>query len=358
MGRLLRKLSYLITWPYALVLWLRHLLFDRGLRKSYSFDTHSISVGNVTVGGTGKTPMVAFLLDHFLRSRPGQTVAVLSRGYKRKGNNFRYVTTADRPALVGDEPLQLKRNFPQALVAVDTDRVAGMMRLRRDHPALGLVLLDDAFQHRRLRPTHQVVLARYQRPPRQDALLPFGRLRDLPGRCARAQAVVVTKCPPPGEADSQGLRLDRRFRFPVPTFFTYLDYGELCPVFPPEPDQGPWREALEAPQVIALSGIAAPEPFVEYLQRSYQVLKHFRFADHHAFTPLDMMKVRSLLLDCDKLALITTEKDAMRLRPHQLFFEEEDRNGRPLWTRVFYVSIKVAFYHPQDEAKLLELLGL
>ena len=186
------KLDRILLFPYTLTLALRNLLYDRGVFKSYVPSVPSICVGNVTVGGTGKTPMVELLVRMYMGER---RVAVVSRGYGRKTKGYREVNVEDTYRDVGDEPLQIKKKFPDVTVVVDADRARAIETLAAlpEERRPQLVILDDAFQHRRVRPGYSILLVSSTRPLHKDALLPIGRLRDLPSQVRRADMVIVTK---------------------------------------------------------------------------------------------------------------------------------------------------------------------
>ena len=203
----MKLLLKLVSYIYRLVISVRHLLFDCGLLKSEEFKTPIICVGNITVGGTGKTPHTEMLI-RMLESR--YRIAVLSRGYKRKTKGFRIAAPGDTYAQIGDEPLQIKQKFPNITVAVCEDRCTGIDNLLAlPEPSAGkespfrpqVIILDDAFQHRRVKPSHSIVLVNWHRPIFNDNLLPLGQLRDLPEQIRRAQTVIVTKSPLFGEHD-------------------------------------------------------------------------------------------------------------------------------------------------------------
>ena len=230
-------ISSVVMFPYWLVLRIRHALFDGGKLKSVTHPVPVISVGNLTVGGTGKTPMVEYLVA-LLQGRC--RVAVLSRGYKRKGKGFHLVEADDTALTAGDEPLQIKRKFPHILVAVDKDRNRGVRQLLAlpEDQRPDLVILDDGFQYRRLKPQTDLVMVDYNRPIFKDNLLPFGRLRDLPEQIRRAKVVVVSKSPRYlDEWERAKVRQQTRLRPDQPLFFTMVKYGEALPVFRWEADK-------------------------------------------------------------------------------------------------------------------------
>ena len=303
-----RPVAKIVTFPYVLVLWFRHKCFDWGIFKSVAFDLPVVSIGNITVGGTGKTPHTELILRLC-----GERIqmAVLSRGYRRSSKGFKYVATDDCVAEVGDEPLQIKRKFPFIVVAVDANRVEGVKKIQHDHPQVGMVLLDDAFQYRKLRPSLSIVLTPYARPFTRDSLLPFGRLRDLPVQHTRANVVIVSKAPAQISAEEREKQVKVIMPKPCQHFFcTCLRYGAPCPLFP---------NAVVHPlstipdQVVAITGIADPAPFLTEIGKHAAILEHLKFADHHIFTKNDALRIHALQAKYFQTPIVTTEKDAMRL---------------------------------------------
>ncbi|MBQ9470879.1 MAG: tetraacyldisaccharide 4'-kinase [Bacteroidales bacterium] len=302
----LRYLLAPLSWPYWAVVKLRNLAYSCGLLRSHVPPLRTICVGNLTVGGTGKTPHTEYLLRLLSLHMP---VAVLSRGYRRQSKGFVEVQDSSTALQVGDEPLQMKRKFPHVTVAVDADRVAGVAALRQAHPELQLVLLDDAFQHRRISPGLSVLLADYRRPMHRDLLLPAGSLRDSFAERSRAHIVVVTKCPPAlGPADMARIERQLRLHESQQLYFTRMAYGPLRPLLGGEAQPMPSRAA-------ALCGIARPEPFLEHLQAHTQLVAKAVFPDHHHFAKREIMSIFERLsrLGLADVPLITTEKDAVRL---------------------------------------------
>ncbi len=310
--------------PYAWILDMRHFLYDRGIFRSYSFPLHTICVGNITVGGTGKTPMTEYLVGRFLEKNV--IPVVLSRGYGRKTKGFRYVNVTDTWDQTGDEPLQVKQHFPEVTVAVCEDRVKGLLRISKDFPGNHPVILDDAFQHRRVRASKNVLMVDHTRPVSEDTLLPFGRLRDLPRVGNRADCVVYTHClrlPDPADRPKESF-------WNVPEFYTYMSYGQPVPLNKAE------NKPQKGVSLLLVSGIANPKLLVEFLEKSYKVEYHLKFPDHHRFSVKDLEKIRGLLYENPHLQMVTTAKDAVRLAnsgipgwviPVQLsFFSEESAN--------------------------------
>lgn len=292
-----------LTWlsPYAWVIALRHYLYDRGILRSRSFQVPVICVGNITVGGTGKTPMTEFLVGRLLDK--GKKPMVLSRGYGRKTRGFRYVTLSTTASVVGDEPIQIKKRFPEAVVAVCEDRVRGVRCLLADYPQDPWIILDDAYQHRRIRAGKNILMTDCSRPFWKDTLLPFGRLRDLPSAARRADCLVFTRCQP--TSPFAGI-VERSLR-DIPVFSTTMFYGD------PVPLNNPGTMPERGSSVLLLTGIANAAPLRDHLQEQFKVECHLEFSDHHRFTKRDLSRIKHMLDEHPGWHLITTAKDAARL---------------------------------------------
>ena len=319
---------------YGLVLRIRHLLYDKGWKKSFPAAVPTICVGNITVGGTGKTPHVELLLRLLLAA--GKQPAVLSRGYKRKLKGFQLLPADSSAALYGDEPVQIAHKFPEVPVAVDKDRVHGCEQLASK---ASCIVLDDAFQYRRLQATLNVVLVDFHRPIFKDRLLPWGRLRDLPGRLKAAQVVIVTKCPAELSApEREAWRKDLHLSPEQQLFFTTLQYGTPLPVFP-EADS----HYLYAKQCTVFTGIANDTPLRNYLSDTYKIGQHLQFPDHHAYTRADIRRIAGAVKASATSCVFTTEKDAQRLR---------DCKNVPqsIRERLFFVPIEAAFLQEEEQA--------
>ncbi len=322
----------IVLFPYWLALRVRHLFYDKGWRKRSEHPVTVISVGNVTVGGTGKTPMVEYLVT-LLQGRC--RVAVLSRGYKRKGRGFHRVTPEDTALTVGDEPLQMCLKFPHVPVAVDKDRNHGVRQLLElpENERPDLVILDDGFQYRALKPAFEIALVDYNRPVYDDSLMPIGRLRDLPGRLSRADAVVVTKVPEQlDEAEREQVRRKLRLREDQPLYFAGIRYCDPLPVFQSEAD----KRYAYSQEVYLFSGIADDRPLLDFLYDRYAFIEHRQFGDHHRFTRADERALAGYVRKHPSTLLLTTEKDAMRLL-HCAKLHAEVRR------RLFYLPIKTQF---------------
>ncbi len=300
------------SWLYGLGVRFRNFLFDKGVLRSRSFDIPVISVGNITVGGSGKTPHVEYLIRLL---RPSCQVAVLSRGYKRATHGFVVADDQSTSRDIGDEPRQIKSKFGDVVVAVDEDRVDGIIQLQA-LPAsrpIGVVLLDDAYQHRYVRPGLSILLTDYHRLITSDLLLPAGRLREPASGKRRADIIVVSKCPgdlPPSERSrvAQLLRPDSRQAL----FFSCMEYMPLQPVYDGDAPQHPQLSPED--NVLLVSGIANPTPLLAELGRHTGHVRHLSYPDHHHFTQNDINDIQSAFRALPTpRCIITTEKDAVRL---------------------------------------------
>jgi tetraacyldisaccharide 4'-kinase len=310
------------AWLYAAVLAVRNWFYDHGWKRSAPGWVPLLGVGNLRVGGTGKTPHVAWLVEELLRQ--GQRPAILSRGYGRRTKGPRLATPADSAATVGDEPWQYYEEFSGrgVPVAVAENRQLGLDLLRRHHPELTCVVLDDAYQHRRVRPALNILLTELARPFYDDYVLPAGRLRERRAGAARADVVILTKCPPDLSAGARAAaeaQVRRYARPGVPVLFSAYEYAPPAPLAvgfeadnpalladPSEPPQPPGPALL-------LTGIAQPGPLREYLAgQGYAIQHHAALPDHHAFQPADLLALYQHWQP--GWPVFTTEKDATRLR--------------------------------------------
>jgi len=367
----------ILLFPYWLSLKIRHFLYDSGLKKVSSADVPTICIGNVTVGGTGKTPHTEMLIRTLLNDEDWgkKNLAVLSRGYKRKTKGFQQVTADGSALAYGDEPLQIKKKFPGITVAVDKSRIEGCDFLV--HPeklqtskkarkcidknlqAADLIILDDAYQHRALKPTVSIVLVDYSRPVYNDHLLPFGRLRDLPERIGAADIIIVSKCPNElnawekcswaenlgirnfDAASCNGIRRNGRRQH---IFFSTICYDGAEAIFP----EGDPRY-IYTKRLILFSGIANDAPLLSYLSSDYKIVRHFRFPDHHKFSRSDINTIASAAREFPTSVIMTTEKDCQRVRDCHKIKEE-------LKQRMFYSPIKTAFLTENEKETFIKVL--
>lgn len=317
-----------LSWIYGAGVRLRNWFFDIGVLKSRAFDIPVIAVGNITVGGSGKTPHVEYLIR--LLEKVAQ-VAVLSRGYKRKSRGYVLANDDTQVQQIGDEPYQMHRKFPGVFVAVDRKRTHGIDRLQHDEATkdTDVILLDDAFQHRYVKPGINILLVDYHRLIIYDTLLPAGRLREPLSGKNRADMVIITKCPKdlkPMEFRVLTKALDL---YPYQKlFFTTIDYAAPQPVFPEGNDSCPASmKELGTHNVLLITGIASPRQMVNDLNGVMHHLTTLTFPDHHQFKTHDADNINSAFdaLPSPK-AIITTEKDAARLQDLKGLSEEVRKN--------------------------------
>jgi tetraacyldisaccharide 4'-kinase len=352
-------------------------MYDHGLKKVHSADVPTICVGNITVGGTGKTPHTEMLLRTLLQNVDwgAKNIAVLSRGYKRSTKGFQQVVADGTAKEFGDEPLQIKRKFPFITVAVDKSRKEGCdflcnpdlfltskkarRCLHKDFPKADLIILDDAFQHRALKPAVSIVLVDYNRPIFKDHLMPLGKLRDLPERIKAADIIIVSKCPTYLDAWERGKWAEalgigqysaaectgtRKNGKRQNLFFTTIGYGQSEAVF----SEGDPRY-LYTQRLILFSGIANDKPLMKYLCSDYRIVRHFKFPDHHRFSKADIRKMESASRSFPTAVLMTTEKDCQRVRDSRKISDN-------LKKRLFYTPIKVEFLGEDERLRFISVL--
>lgn len=303
------------AWLYGMGVGLRNKLFDWGILQSKSFCIPVVCVGNLSVGGTGKTPHTEYLIR--LLQNEGLHIATLSRGYKRKTKGFLLATETSSAHDIGDEPYQMKQKFPDVRVAVDEDRCHGIEQLLKlTSPAIDVIILDDAYQHRYVKAGYNILLTDFHRPFHQDALMPAGRLRESSSGKRRADAVIVTKCPDNiSSADykkiSDGLQLCAHQHL----YFSTFRYSELRPLFAENS-----ITTLSDKEVLLVTGIANPTPLLKQVQAEAGKVDLLAFPDHHDFDEKDMQLIekRFMQLSQAKRIIVTTEKDAARLKSHPM----------------------------------------
>lgn len=299
--QVLRKLLFPFSLVYALIVFLRNRLYDSGILRSKSFDTKTICVGNLSVGGTGKTPMIALLVR--LIGNDYQT-AILSRGYKRKSKGFLLATEATMVEDLGDEPFQLKSNFPTIAVAVDANRRNGITQLEKFIKP-EVILLDDAFQHRKVKPGFNILLTAFDSLYVEDWYLPTGNLRDSKREARRADVIIVTKCPVElSEAERNEIRIKLNPSRQQKVLFSFLSYNKNLK------GNGVFNslDALRNQHITLVTGIANPIPLLTFLRNEGLSFDHYEFRDHHFFTEKEILMLR------EKKCILTTEKDYVRLK--------------------------------------------
>ena len=337
-----------LSWLYGLGVKFRNMLFEIGILHSESFDVPVISVGNITVGGTGKTPHVEYLIE-LLKDKA--KVAVLSRGYKRRTRGFVIADDNATAKTIGDEPLQMKRKYGDGItVAVDRKRCHGIRQLTSDEDGIDVILLDDAFQHRYVQPGVNILLVDYHRLIIYDKLLPAGRLREPLSGKNRADIVIVTKCP--HDLKPMEFRVITKAMNLYPfqrLFFTCLEYRNITPVF----SRG--EQSLDSIgkdcHILLLTGIASPQQMIEDLSPRCPHITPLTFGDHHTFTSSDVARINNefAALPHPKM-IITTEKDATRLIAVE-GLSEEVRGA------MFALPVKIRFMLGQEESFNEKIIG-
>lgn len=294
----LRKIAFPFSLIYALVVYIRNFLYNQGLLSSKAFKTPTICVGNLSVGGTGKTPMIELLIAML----PSRKIAVLSRGYRRKTRGFILISSQSNAEQVGDEPLQIYTKYPRVDVAVDEDRQRGISILE-EQVSPDVILLDDAFQHRKVRAEFSILLTAYGKLYMDDWYLPTGNLRDSKREAKRADVIIVTKCPENlSEAEQSAITSKIHPSESQEVLFSQLVYDDQIKGF----NAGITLGTLRQKEITLVTGIANPDPLVRYLEGVGLQFEHLAFKDHHFFTDkeIDLLNSKSFIL--------TTEKDYMR----------------------------------------------
>ncbi|TDT39552.1 tetraacyldisaccharide 4'-kinase [Maribacter spongiicola] len=325
--QVLRKLLFPISLIYGLIVFLRNRFYDVGIFSSRQFATKTICVGNLSVGGTGKTPMIELLVRELSEN---YNVAILSRGYKRKSEGFLLSTEQTTVEELGDEPFQIKTKFPKITVAVDADRRNGISQLEK---LIGpdVILLDDAFQHRKVKAGFSILLTSYDNLYSKDWYLPTGDLRDSKREAGRADLIVVTKCPTNLlSSEKNKIRESLHSKPHQKVLFSYLSYntelkGDILTL-----------DTLKVKNVTLVTGIANPAPLVKFLNSEGITFEHLKYKDHHFFTDqeIDVLK--------EKECILTTEKDFVRLETKL--------------TNLSYIEVKHEFFDNTIELMKKELL--
>ena len=321
---------------YGIITSLRNLLYDWKFLKSKSVDIHTICVGNLAVGGTGKTPHVEYLINILQNDFK---IAILSRGYKRKTSGFIQATNLSTAFDIGDEPLQYKTKNPQLEVCVDANRVNGIKEILEFPEPPKVVILDDAFQHRALNCELKIVISEYNNLYLNDCMMPAGYLRESKKGIERADIIIVSKTPDKTTAiEIRNVIKDLKPLAHQQLFFTWLKYGELKGFQNPT-DTIDTLNDLFRYRIVAFTGIGNPQPMITYLKEYASDVKHIQFPDHHRFTIQDIADVRAQLdaIEGGNKIVVTTEKDAMRLRGTDL---QDIANTLPLYVLPIEVDFK------------------
>lgn len=293
---------------YGAIIWLRDWLYKKEIFKSASFGLPLICVGNLSVGGTGKSPMVEYLVLH-LKNR--FKVATLSRGYKRKTKGYALATDQTTAIDIGDEPMQFHQKFPGVPVAVGEERLVAIPQLLHDKPETEVIILDDAFQHRAIKAGYNIILTEYGNLFTRDFFLPTGDLRDLKKSYKRAQVIIVTKCKQDLTEAEKGEIIKEINPLPHQhIFFTTILYGTPYHII-----KKGFTAIREQTEVLLVTGIANPKPLKKFLEERIHVYYMIHYSDHHIFSVDDWrdIKERFTAIQAEEKMILTTEKDAMRL---------------------------------------------
>lgn len=333
------KIFRILLFPFAIlygfITSIRNFLFDKGILKSTSFDIPVIAVGNLSVGGTGKTPQIEYLI-RLLSDR--YKVATLSRGYKRKSEGFVLASATSNAEIVGDEPFQFYQKFPNIQVAVDADRTNGIIQLLSQNEKPQVVLLDDAYQHRKVKAGFCILLSSYDDLYADDFMLPTGNLRESRSGANRANIIIVTKCPKDLSSEEQEqIRLKLKLTCSQQIYFTYIDYDDF--IYSKEGKIA--VNEIKNESKLLLAGIAKPKPFFDYLKNEND--ECLTFPDHHHFSDEDL---ETILNKAQNKKIITTEKDYVRLKDSKLI------------SHLYYLPIKSTFINHQQnfDATVLEYI--
>ena len=336
---MLKILLFPFALLYDLVTAVRNYLYDTGKRNSVKFEANVISVGNLTVGGTGKTPHVEYLI-RLLKGT--YKVATLSRGYGRKSKGFIIADKMSNASIIGDEPYQYYNKFGnEIIVTVGEDRVIAIPSLLMERPETEVILLDDAYQHRGVRPLLNILLSDYNRPFYEDCLMPAGRLRESRKGANRADIVVVTKCPQDISKEKEeriAISINKFTKKSTPIFYSSISYGTPLAVFNK-------NYTYENKKVLLFTGLANPMPFEEYIKQKFEVSEHLAFKDHYFYKLDDILGIIekfNIHNVNDDHILMTTEKDMVKLL-------QEDIKNNLLELPIFYIPIEVYLLKDKKE---------
>lgn len=337
-----RYLLFPIAWIYGSVAALRRALYRWGFCLSYKSEIPTIGIGNLSVGGTGKTPHAEYLI-RLLSEK--YSIATLSRGYRRKTKGFVLANDLAEAELsvdsIGDEPLQFYTKFPRIKVAVAEQRKMGLQQLQKRFPELQCVILDDCYQHLQVSPKCRILLTEYNQPYCDDFPVPMGRLREFKSAAQWADLVIVTKAPaelPLAQKEMWRQKLNLQERQPL--FFTTMKYGQWQPLTPVALE----KKLDSTTEVVLLTAIAHPKPLCDYLKSKCKIIKHFQYPDHHYFSDKEIENIYNqyFINQSKNRVLLTTEKDSMRL----LYYEVGKYvNQMPL----FSIPIEAEFVFDEKE---------
>lgn len=336
---MLKILLYPLSLIYGLITSIRNFLYDSNIFKQHEFDVPIISVGNLTAGGTGKTPHAEYLLSLL---KNNFNVAFLSRGYKRKTKGYVLSDKNSTLSQIGDEPVQIKQKFPEVPVAVCEKRVVGINNLLKNkNLEVDAVILDDAFQHRSVKSNINILLIDYTQQIFNDHLMPWGRLRESTNAKYRANFIIYTKCPPDLKPIDQRIIKNKLDIRPYQNlYFTSIIYGEITPA---EKGLSLFNNDMRSYTVLLVTGIGNPTPLIDYLQNQVGKIIHKKFPDHYEYKKSDLEKIENeySAIETSAKLIITTEKDLVRLK------SVKDQ-PKDFFRKLYYIPIEIKFL---DRAK-------
>lgn len=331
-----------ILFPISLVYWIitsiRNIFFEIGIFKENKFNIPIIGVGNITVGGTGKTPHSQYISELLQKKFK---IAILSKGYGRKTKEFKYVNINSNSKEVGDEPLQMKKNLPKEIVAVDHKRVNGLNKIMKEHPSVNCIILDDAFQHRSVKIGFNILLCDYNNPIYKDYMMPVGLLRESKKGIKRADCVVISKCPENLTLEESN-RIKKKLKFTKEVFFSKVVYDKIVSL-----NGNKTIKKSSIKKVLLVTGIANSSPIIEYLEKLNIQIKHIKYKDHFHYQKKDINKIIDIYKrEISEIIILTTEKDAQKMK----VFEELSKFP------VYYLKVSIDFIRNKDkfEEKILK----
>ncbi len=325
------------SWIYGGITFIRNRLYDLGIKKSYVIQKKAIVVGNLSVGGTGKTPLVSYIVNYLLHSN--RNVSTLSRGYGRATKGVLFASKNATANEIGDEPLIYHKEFPNAVVVVAEKRKDGVQQILQKHPEIDVIVLDDAFQHRAVSAGLSILVTEFERPFSADWIVPVGRLREGVRGAKRADIIVVSKCPTTAQPGQKEALKKALAKYGQHVFFSSIGYRAMVSMN--------HTTVNSFKNVLLVTGIGNPKPLFDHLNSKFEVT-HLKFADHHDFTAKDIETIHqkfNTFASHDKI-IVTTEKDFMRLRAF-----EEIISGSIPW---FYQPIDVRMDNEEQFKNLLE----
>ncbi len=321
---------------YSAVVGVRHWMFDRGLLQSRRYPIPTICVGNITVGGSGKTPMCELLIKSLANQ---EEIALLSRGYGRKSRGYIEVDSDADYHEVGDEPLQMKRKFPNALVVVCEKRATAIERIIKQYPQIKYIIMDDGFQHRYVEPWVKVIMVDSTQPIATDKMLPWGRLRDNRSALMRGDIFIVTKCDRNRQYHStlDGVTLPKNGS----KYYTAIENLALQPLY--NSSQAPTTK-----EVIALAGIGNPTPFIKMLESHYTLVDQLIYGDHNSYGAEDIAAITAIMEQHPQAIVVMTEKDSVK-------FIHTDSLPKELRERLYYSPIKMHFLESGEQELICDI---